>query len=458
MCLALPTSVLGAKEGCKTEAQQLRREVDALMKRLDKLEGHHRGGAPEIHITQGQRNVKSPAEGKLKVTLSGQANKAVAYFDNGTRSSVQTVDNDISSSRIDLKAEATNLDGPFEDWAFGAEYQAEMLDNSTRTATIRGNATTTQVAQAPTTRIFEWYTTYKPWRTQLEVGRGYMSSYFTQNYADMISSSYIGTDGAKGIADIANSIQFWDKTSNQLSVNTSGSLGNNTTPGGICIGNVFDAADGLFRKNRVRLNIGPWSGFTLSASHEFEQTDNADVALRYAGEFNNWLFAGAVAYCENHAVSVTQPGVVVNAFTSYRQWNGSIGFLSPWGVSAMYATADRTWEWPGAKDGHINYAKLGYEAWMNELGKTAFAIYAMEAKNMFFMFTQPGLVQPPAGTNLLQLNNKGQAYGATYVQHLDRVATDLYVIWTNYKYKQTGAGAHRFKKINVGLIGARVKF
>jgi hypothetical protein len=453
LCLVLPKSSLAA-EAKQTEAEKLRQEVAALMKRLDKMEHAHHGHA-DIKIGEHcQRNVKSPAEGKMKVTLSGQVDKAIAAFDNGNRSSIQTVDNDLSSSRFDINAENKLSDC----WVLGAQYQAEVLDNSTRFAQIRGSANT-QSAASPLTRVFEFKAKYLPWRTEFQLGRGYTASNYIQNYADWISSSTVATDGAKGIAEVANSIQFFDKTANALSTTTSGTLGNNNTPGGIAIGNVFDQADGLGRRNRARLNIGPWSGFTLSTSHEFDQTDNADVALRYAGEFNCWLIAAAIAYCENHAIAVTQQNFVPEVFTSYRQVHGSIGFLAPFGVSAMYAGVQRDWRWPGARDGRYHYEKLGYEAWLNEYGKTAIAIYAMQTKNMFFLFTQPGAPTPPAGNTLLQLDNRGKAFGVAFVQHLDRVATDLYVLWTNYKYTQSRApGAHRFNKINVGLIGARLKF
>lgn len=451
ICMALPSIAL-AKEA--SDAEKLRKEVNELMRRIDKLEkGHGQGNACDIKICEScPRMVNSPPEGKMRVTLSGQINKGVAVFDNGNRSSVQEVDVDTSSTRFDILA----VGDLGCDWQFGGEYMAEVIDNSTRTALIRGS---NSEAQSPLTRIMEVFATYKPWRTQVELGRGYMATYQMQAFPDFLTSSYVATDGSKGVSELATSIVFFDQTANAASSGVTGS----PTPTGINVGNVFDPGDGLNRRNRARINIGPWQGFTLSASHAFSVTDNADVALRYAAEWCKWLIAAAVGYCEQHENTIqltretaSSDGTTTN--TPFRQVQGSVGFLSPVGVSFMVAGVQRDWRWPGTKDGKSLYEKIGYEAWLTEVGKTAVAVFAMQNRNMCFLIGQNGPGGVFAAIDPKNFENKGNGYGATIVQKLDRVASELYLVWENLRYKQKGAGAHKFKRVTVGLFGWRLKF
>jgi hypothetical protein len=310
----------------------------------------------------------------------------------------------------------------------------------------------------------EVFATYKPWRTQVELGRIYMASYNIQNHPDFLSTSYIATDGSKGVSELATSIVFFDQTLNAASSGVTGSI----TPTGINVGNLFDPGDGLNRRNGSRINIGPWWGFTLSASHEFSLTDNADVALRYAAEWCKWLVAAAAAYCEQHenTIQITRQTATSSGTTSnatFRQAQGSVGFLSPIGFSFMVAAAWRDWKWPRTKDGKSWYEKIGYEVWLTEVGKTAIAVFAMQNRNMCFLLGQnsPGLVP---GTTVFtpidprHFENKADGYGAAFVQKLDRVATELYLVWENLRYKQKGFNAHKFKRVNVGLFGWRLKF
>ncbi len=136
----------------------------------------------------------------------------------------------------------------------------------------------------------------------------------------------------------------------------------------------------------------------------------------------------------------------------YTQWNGSIGALFPIGLSLLFATTYRDWDVSRANEGKIYYGKVGYQQNFFEAGKTALALDYGHFENMFL-----NMNSITNNANIRQ-DFVGKTYGVGLVQHIDRIATELYLSARVYAMDGDSNDNARYKDITMVMSGVRVKF
>ena len=109
--------------------EQLQRQIEELQRQLDELRGEveNRMPPPPVAPPEAVQPVVSGAD-RIRLSISGQVNRALLFSEDGEQAKVFFVDNDNASSRIRLEA-AGELT---EDLAVGAVIEAELQSNSTR--------------------------------------------------------------------------------------------------------------------------------------------------------------------------------------------------------------------------------------------------------------------------------------------------------------------------------------
>ncbi len=187
----------------------------------------------------------------------------------------------------------------------------------------------------------------------------------------------------------------------------------------VTIANAFNNLDGLSREDRIRYDTPSFSGFRASTS--LGPDSERDVALRFGGKFGDAQVRAAAFYADSEAQNESYGGsasVLVNGF------------------NATLAYAEEDDGRPGA-DQKMYYGKLGYKFSMFEFGGSAVAVdYARH-------------------DDVAAIGDEATAYGAYFVQKVDKAATELYVGARNHELDRDGAN---FDDIFTTLVGARVKF
>ena len=97
----------------------------------------------------------------------------------------------------------------------------------------------------------------------------------------------------------------------------------------------------------------------------------------------------------------------------------------------------------------------GYQQKFVEAGLTALALDYGHFKNM--ILNRANNAGNPSDTNI---KNKfvGTTYGASLVQHIDRIGTEIYLTARTYKLDGEKTQAARYKDITTVMSGMRVKF
>ncbi|MEL6287589.1 MAG: porin [Pseudomonadota bacterium] len=212
---------------------------------------------------------------KVKLTLSGQVNSALLYFDDGIDSDVYVIDNDESSTRIRLDAVGTIAPGVTAGLVI--EFDVEIAGGS-RIGGFDGD----EGVQRPDDdgdgiqlRRANWFIAGSVGK--ISIGQGSMAS--DGAFEVSFSNAWYGSVGyGLGVTNIGPFVVR----------NLSAALG--TTVTWYAVGTDNDTS----RRNRVRYDSPTFAGFTLSGS--VGEDDEYDVALRYANEFGGLKVAAAAAY------------------------------------------------------------------------------------------------------------------------------------------------------------------
>ncbi|MEL6287591.1 MAG: porin [Pseudomonadota bacterium] len=218
---------------------------------------------------------------KVKLTLSGQVNSALLYFDDGIDSDVYVIDNDESSTRIRLDAVGTIRPGLTAGLVI--EFDVEIAGGS-RIGGFDGD----EGVQRPDDdgdgiqlRRANWFV--KGDFGKISIGQGSMAS--DGAYEVSFSNAWYGSVGyGLGVTNIGPFV-VRNHTADAQAIDPN--AGNVTW---YAVGTDNDTS----RRNRVRYDSPTFGGFTASAS--WGEDDEYDVALRFAREFNGLKVAAAAAY------------------------------------------------------------------------------------------------------------------------------------------------------------------
>lgn len=229
------------------------------------------------------------SEGNVSLTLSGQVNRALLWADDGTESRMLHVDNDNSSTRMNLEGTG-RLN---RDVDVGAQIEVEIQSNPSSQVDILGVGT--GGATTFVDRKLEVYFDHKQYG-KLSLGQGSMASDGTSE-VDLSGTSVVAYSG---VADMAGGIGF---------------VGAGTT-----IGEAYANLDGLGRDDRIRYDSPPLGNFRVSVSSAGDSKQ--DLAVRYSGSLKGGLqFVAAGAY----ATDVNGPDLIdtqISASASIRAGSG----------------------------------------------------------------------------------------------------------------------------------------
>ena len=339
---------------------------------------------------------------KVKLAISGQVNRALMLAGDGEQTDLFHVDNDHSSTRVRF----VGTGKPNEDVTVGAQVEVQFESNSS-SSVDQNNENNDVTTNSFTERKLELYFDHKKYG-RLWLGLGETASDGTSH----VDLSGTGLIAYSGIHDLAGSLLFRNSATNALTA--------------IEIADAYDDIDGLSRDDRIRYDSPTFEGFKLSLSHV--QGGENDYALRYSGQWGDFKTAAAAAWA-NIASTSTSTDFQTNA-------SGSALHV-PTGFSLTLAGGQAHAKAAGRANPTFFYGKIGYQKKLFEVGNSYFSIdYGFS-------------------NDRAQNDDEFQTIGVAAVQKIDAWGTELYVAIRNHQMNRSGI---QLDDINVGMVGARVKF
>lgn len=333
---------------------------------------------------------------KLTLSLSGQVNRAVLGYDDGVETGIHHVDNSNSSTRFRFVG-AGHLD---EDISAGTVMEIELRSNPSSRVTQGQTAPVGDTSFNK--RVVELFFQSKRFG-RVSLGHGSTASDGVSE-ADLSGTSVIAKSA---IQDFAGGLRFRDGTSGALST--------------VRLSNAFSHFNGLGRDERLRYDSPNFGGFQGAVSSV--DGGAADAAISFGGAVMGTKLRAAVGYGN------------ASSRQGYTRTSGSVSALLPIGVSLTVAAGKQAND--GSDDGRFAYGKLGYQAKLWSIGKTAFAVDAYR------------------GDDIRTAGETSTAYGAHAVQNIDKLATELYL---GYRHHELDAPGVTHEPIRAVLGGARVRF
>lgn len=411
-----------------SEMAQLRMDVADLMKKVNELEGHKNPveidkKTPTISEAVQKEVDKKVTSGndKIKLTVSGQVNRAITYLNNGQNNRLKHVDNENSPSRFRFAGE-----GRLNECAsIGALMEISAKENSTADAEINNTENATASTNRIASRVVEAYFKHTH-LGQLFLGLGSTASDDTTEQD--LSGTYVANE-ASGIQDAAGGVAFVDKQINAKS--------------SITLGKAWIPMDGNSRKNRIRYDTPQIFGLVLGASHT--SSDSWDLGAKFKGDFSGYKIAGGLGYVKEHAADKA----------GFNQLSGSISLLTPIGLNGTFIAGSRNFKASGRKTAKYWLARLGYKANPFDIGDLALAVDYGQQRNAVNETTSPNRY---GNGSLLR------SYGLSVVQTIEKIATEAYITVRRYDlsrvthFRNGTSGNPSFKPIWLTMAGARIKF
>ena len=334
---------------------------------------------------------------RVKLSISGQINRAVNVANDGYSTNIYQVDNDASNSRVRLIGTAKMTD----DLTLGGRLEVAVAPDE--------SSVVSQSNQAPGDFFSERWAELSLASEKfgkLSMGKGDTASNNTAE-ADLSKTDIVLY---ASIADIAGGMLFREK----------GGIG---TLSAVRVADAFKNLDGLSRLSRIRYDTPRFYGGTLSGS--FSSQQRSDLALFWRAE-GYGLQAAAAAAVANPRLDDT--GL---------QYDGSLSVLHVKSGINLTVSAGKQERYT-QQDAANLYTKLGWIANLAKFGTTAFGVDYTLSRNL------PGN------------DDQGYSVGAAVVQSIDRFAAELYLQYRIYSLDRKSGPA--VGDINVGTFGARVKF
>ena len=387
------------------EMDNLKKQLRNLQTRIDQLESQQ--AAPPVVPAKMVRS------GKKQVTLSvsGQVNRVSMIADDGTLNSFFHSDNENSSTRWRFIGKAKIN----SDWSAGLKIEQD-IGQSNNSSGVEINFTDEDDSISDTSFDNRQMNVFIKSKSagKLTLGKTDMASNNIVQI-DLSGTSVVQYSGAN---DIGADFRF----------RTEGVLGAGDGPS---IDAVYSQFDGLSRRNQIHYDTPTFAGFTLSASHG--QGDLWDIAGRYKANYKQagLKVAAGIAYWEF--------GKNTNSFNS--GVGGSVSVLHSSGANLTVSAATQNREEPdssGATDDPVTfYVKPGFQFKGSSLGKTAISVgYGrMEDQDVN--------------------SDEYQNIHVAVVQNIDAAALELFAFW---EINILDHDSENFEDINIGGIGARMKF
>ena len=402
----------------------------------------------------------SSARDKIKVSLSGQVDRALLYGNDGKSNAIRNVDNIISSTRFRLVGEGRVA----PDTTLGTNLEMELRPNLSNQQTITQNLPQAAGNVFPTVRQAELFVAGLEWG-DVRLGFGSTASYLTNEFD--LSGTFIGH--YVGVAEQDGGFAFRQRSAALVPGGAGGKLVLSPKAAfGPAVGSVFNNFGGLGRDDRIRYDTPVWEGLQFSTS--YVDGGSYDAALRMGSTFGEFRViaaaAGADATHRNHTptANLGYAGVPagfiggsslggVNANPSgptladvtpngSRHFDGSFSVLHESGVSLSMSGGVRDPRYldPLGKklSPNLFYTKLGYQHDFFPFGRTAVSIDFAKQDEVTF-----------AG-------DTARSYAVALVQNIDSVSTELFASAAYQTLNRTLGGS--FHPILAAWTGARVRF
>lgn len=381
-----------------------RRDVGKLKQRVDivETEAEEAKILVDTHKTENKgfqppppRTITS-GEDRVKLAISGQVNRAVNIADDGKDTRAYFVDNDASNSRLRLVGVARATD----DLTLGTKIEIAIAPNESSKVSQDDQETGNFFDE----RWVELTLTSKRFG-KISLGKGDTAS---NNSAEVDLSRTDVVDYAD-VSAIAGGLRFRQNGDEVLT--------------DVSISDAFDDMDGLSRKNRVRYDSPLFYGFSLATS--VISDGRYDGSLWWGGEGFGLEAVGAVAFADPHEDN-----------TGY-QYDGSFSVLHK--DTGLNLTLSGGLRERDDQDNAGNfYAKVGWLARFFSFGHTAFGL---DYTHSWSLPTE---------------DYKGYSVGLAAVQQFEKYGTEFYLQYRLYALDRDFFPD--VQDINVGTIGARVKF
>ena len=340
--------------------------------------------------------VTSAGGERIKLAISGQVNRAVNIVDDGKDTEAYFVDNDNSESCVRFVGTAKASD----DLTAGTRIELAIAPNESGEVS-QGNEESDDFFDQ---RWAEVSLDSKRFG-KLSLGKGDTAS----NNSAEVDLSKTDIILYSSIADIAGGLLFRQTNGDTLT--------------DVSVSDAFNNLDGLSRKNRVRYDTPTFYGFHLATSAVSDQ--RYDGSLWWGGQGYGFKAAGAVAFADP------------NQDDTDFQYDGSFSLLhEDTGLNLTLSAGLKERDNQGDEENF--YAKAGWLTTFFSFGETGFGVDYTRSLNF------------PTG------RDDGYSVGAAAVQHFEEYGTEIYLQYRHHSLDRDVEPS--VQDINVGTIGARVKF
>ncbi|SJZ79437.1 Outer membrane protein (porin) [Trichlorobacter thiogenes] len=393
------------------QAEQIKAQSEILHRLQQQISTLQQTPLPPVQTTATQTVQTVPVlpavtsgNDKVKLSISGQLNRAVVVANDGYNNTLYHVDNTVSNSRIRFVGSAKASD----DLTLGTRLEVAISpDRSSAVSQQQKYLTDTYFDQ----RWVEISLTSKTFG-KLSIGKGDTAS----NTTAEIDLSKTDVIQYASITDMGGGFLFRSKSGTQ------GFIPNGAS--NLKVSDAFNSFDGLSRQSRLRYDSPSLYGFSLAGSLVSNQ--RSDLALFWGGHGYGFKGAGAFA--------VSNPKLASGGLL----YDGSFSLLHT--VTGLNLTlSGALQQYTIRKDATNLYAKLGWLANFSSLGYTAFGVDYTRSHD------------------LAQAGDKGYSVGAAVVQAFEKIATELYFQYRVFSLDRA-TGSTPVADINIGTFGARVKF
>jgi len=393
------------QEMIKKQQAQLDSQAKAIAEMQKKLAARDvkavSSAAPAVTVKRGDKGgLVLKGSDAVRVKLSAQVNRAVMLSDDGHDDDVFFVDNDASSTRVNLEGSVRAT----EDLSAGGEIELEYQKNASNVVSMDNQSDDAGVKK----RKLEMFVKSERFG-KLTMGHGFSASYTITDIdysgTNLAGYSFIGANGG--------GLKFWDKTAQSYDADARVSA-------------AFNNMDGLGRIDRVRYDSPQFAGFRLGLTAGEENAH--DATLRYHKKYDFAEVGAGVAW------AYTKQGT-----DNEDQVSGSAAILFPNGFNLSVAGGRLNRMRSGRDDATFYYAKVGQKLSLCPLGGTAISA----DYGRFEDYVANG--------------DEGDAYGVQLVQKIDRISTELYL---GYRYLtlESGDSVKDYDDISSFISGFRFKF
>jgi predicted porin len=422
-------------------------------------------GAPD-GVPKTNATVVSSGSDRVKISISGQVDRAEIYGNDGHTSTTRNVDNNNSSSRLRFVGEGRIN----ADTSGGFNIETQISPNSSANTSLTqdspssinnftptGGSSANNTGGTFTARQVETFIQNKNWGA-VRLGFGSTATYLTTE----VDQSGTAVASYVNIADLDGGFAFRQRGAARIPGTAKGMFVNSPANAfGPSVGSVFNYMDGLVRDDRVRYDTPMWNGFQLSTS--LVDGGAFDAAVRYGAIWQGIKISAAFGFADadgrNHSAPsnaygyataptatgqngpLSTPSIADTSANESKQYAGSVSVLLPDGLNATFAGGTRDVKYTDPL-GHalsptMYYAKLGYLTHFWDFGQTAFSVDYNENQELNF-----------AG-------DTARGYGVALVQNIDDAGLELFMSGHLQSLSRDFAS---YYDITTVTAGARVRF